>query len=70
MASPLLMGTDVSKLSNTSLTIMGNGEVTAVNQDKLGIQGIPIASQLEDVRIASCWYKPLADGSTAAILLN
>eukprot|EP01051_Picozoa_sp_SAG22_P007478 SAG22_NODE_528_length_9431_cov_7.192135_6_plen_46_part_00 len=30
MASPLLMGTDVSKLSNTSLTIMGNGEVTGM----------------------------------------
>ena len=32
MASPLLMGTDVSMLSNTSLTILGNVEVTAVNQ--------------------------------------
>eukprot|EP01051_Picozoa_sp_SAG22_P007479 SAG22_NODE_528_length_9431_cov_7.192135_7_plen_113_part_00 len=42
----------------------------AVNQDKLGVQGVPIASELEDVRTASCWHKPLADGSTAVILLN
>lgn len=32
MASPLLIGTDVSLLTNESLMILGNAEVTAVNQ--------------------------------------
>lgn len=45
-------------------------QVTAINQDKLGIQGVPVASQVASTANASCWFKPLADGSTAAILLN
>jgi alpha-galactosidase len=44
--------------------------VTAINQDSLGVQGIPIASQISSAATASCWFKPLADGSTAVILLN
>ena len=70
MASPLLIGSDVSMLSNTSLTIMGNAEVVAVNQDALGAQGVPIASQLAEPATASCWTKRMAGGATAAILLN
>jgi|EP01047_Picozoa_sp_COSAG01_P024169 alpha-galactosidase len=70
MASPLLVGSDVSMLTNTSLTILGNTEVTAINQDKLGVQGIPIASQLTNPATATCWSKALADGSVAVILLN
>ena len=38
MASPLLIGSDVSMLTNTSLQILGNVEVTAINQDPLGIR--------------------------------
>ena len=70
MASPLLIGTDISLLTNSSLTILGNAEVTAINQDPLGVQGIPIPSQLSKPDQASCWTKPLQDGSVAVILLN
>jgi len=70
MASPLLVGSDVSMLTNTSLGILGNVEVTAVNQDAMGAQGVPSSSQLEDPSTASCWTKPMQDGSTAVILLN
>lgn len=70
MASPLLIGSDVSVLSNTSLSILGNVEVAAVNQDAIGAQGVPIQTQLKDPSTASCWTKPMKDGSTAVILLN
>ena len=63
MASPLLVGSDVSMLTPASLKILGNAEVTAVNQDPLGVQGVPIAAQLADPTSASCWSKPMADGS-------
>lgn len=69
MASPLLIGTDLSMLSEESLKILGNAEVNAVNQDALGIQGMPIGTDL-DPTTASCWSKPLSDGSVAALLLN
>ena len=70
MASPLLISTDISMLSDTSLEILGNVEVTAVDQDPLGVQGLPIASQLSDPASASCWSKPLQSGATAVILVN
>jgi alpha-galactosidase len=38
LKSPLLIGCDLSKISNDTLRILGNEEVIAVNQDKLGKQ--------------------------------
>ena len=70
MASPLLIGSDVSKLTPTSLSILGNVDITAVNQDSLGVQGLPVGGSTADVRTASCWYKPLAGGSIAAMVIN
>ena len=64
MASPLLIGSDVSMLTPESLRILGNTEITAINQDSKGVQGVPVNKD------SSCWTKPLADGSTAALLLN
>jgi len=70
MASPMLMGTDVSMLSNTSLSIMGNKEACAINQDALGKQGVPVGPGSDDARTAPCWAKPLANGDVAVLLLN
>lgn len=38
LKSPLLIGCDLSKMSNDTLKILGNEEVIAINQDKLGKQ--------------------------------
>ena len=38
LKSPLLIGCDVTKLSNDTLEILGNEEVIAINQDSLGRQ--------------------------------
>ena len=70
MASPMLMGTDVSMLSNTSLSIMGNKEACAINQDALGKQGVPVGPGSDDAQTAPCWAKPLANGDVAVLLLN
>ena len=39
MAAPLLIGTDLRKVTPATFEILDNREVIAVNQDKLGIQG-------------------------------
>ena len=70
MAAPLLIGADVSMLSNTSLEILGNGEITAIDQDAKGVQGVPVGPSAKDAKTATCWAKPLADGGVAALLLN
>ena len=59
--APLLIGCDVTKMSNSTLTILTNSEVIAVNQDKLGVQGKKVAFQTSefanvttDVMISNC----------------
>jgi len=39
MKSPLLIGCDISKMSNDTFTILSNTEVIALSQDTLGVQG-------------------------------
>jgi hypothetical protein len=41
--APLIIGSDVTRMSNATLSILTNPEVIAVNQDKLGVQGKKIA---------------------------
>ncbi len=42
--APLIIGCDVAKMSNATLSTLTNPEVIAVNQDPLGVQGKKIAS--------------------------
>jgi len=37
--APLLIGTDVTNMTQSTLTILSNRELIAINQDELGIQG-------------------------------
>jgi alpha-galactosidase len=63
LAAPLLAGNDLSKMDDTTKTILMNREVIAIDQDKLGIQG----SRLGPLQV---WIKPLSDGSKAVALFN
>jgi len=63
LAAPLLAGNDLSKMDETTKSILINKEVIAVDQDKLGIQG----SRIGPLQI---WVKPLSDGSKAVALFN
>lgn len=64
--SPLLLGTDLTKISDSSLAIIKNADVIAVNQDSLGRaastftpsgQAAPTSGQLYPY-----WSGPLSDG--------
>ncbi|CAF3165202.1 unnamed protein product, partial [Rotaria sp. Silwood2] len=59
--APLLIGCDVNKMSNATLSTLTNREVIAINQDPLGVQGKKIAFQSSqspsastDVDIINC----------------
>ncbi len=41
--APLIIGCDVTKMSATTISILTNPEVIAVNQDPLGVQGKKVA---------------------------
>src|ERR1017187_5310556 len=66
--APLLVGADLSKLSDATLATLANPEVLAVDQDSLGLQGIKVASFGDGLEV---WSKALsAPGERALLLLN
>lgn len=66
LASPLLIGCDMTQLDAFTLSLLTNDEVLEVNQDPLGKQAtrVGVAGDLE------VWAKDLADGSKAAGFFN
>ena len=66
LAAPLMAGNDLPKMTDTVRDILTAPEVIAVNQDKRGVQGykVFVDGKLE------VYNKPLADGTTAVLLLN
>ena len=66
MKSPMLIGCDITHMSNDTLSILTNRELIAVNQDALGVQGHRVwdASGLE------VWAGPLANGDVVIVLHN
>ena len=67
-AAPLLVGADLTTLSEVSLATLTNPEVIAVDQDPLGLQGVKAASYGDGLEI---WSKALSTpGGRAVLLLN
>jgi len=61
LASPLLIGCDMSQLDGFTLNLLTNREVLAVNQDALGMQAVK-AIEGDDYQV---WTKELDDGGVA-----
>lgn len=66
LSAPLLLGNDLSKLDDFTLSLLTNDEVIEIDQDPLGKQAIPLIK--EDS--AQVWVKELEDGTKAAGLFN
>jgi alpha-galactosidase len=66
LAAPLLAGNDIRDMSPSIKEILLNKEAIAVDQDKLGKQGVRVAKN-GDLEV---WNKPLANGGHAVGLFN
>ncbi|XP_031104630.1 alpha-galactosidase-like [Ipomoea triloba] len=64
--APLIIGCDVRSIDNTTLEILSNKEVIAVNQDALGVQGKKVKKE-GDLEV---WAGPLSNNRVAVILWN
>ncbi|WP_455128655.1 glycoside hydrolase family 27 protein [Prevotella veroralis] len=66
MASPLILGNDVRNMSDETKAILTNRDLIAIDQDKLGVQGLRflIRGGLE------YWFKPLSNGDWAMTIFN
>jgi alpha-galactosidase len=66
--APLIVGTDLTKLTRITRGILTNPEVIAVDQDSLGVQAVKVAEPQPNVQV---WARPLATrGAHAVLLLN
>lgn len=66
MAAPLIMGTDLRRMSPDTLSILGNRRIIAIDQDRLGQQ----ATLVSDEGGLMVLDKPLAGGDHAIALYN
>jgi alpha-galactosidase len=66
MAAPLIDGSNLVNASPTTLSILGNKSVIAVDQDSLGKQGTEVSSSGGLDVLA----KPLANGDVSVVLFN
>lgn len=66
MAAPLISGTNIANASSTTLGILSNTRVIAVDQDALGKQGTEVSSSGGLDVLA----KPLANGDVSVALFN
>ena len=66
MAAPLIAGNDLRTMDETTLSILSNKEMIAIDQDPLGIQGFRIYEN----PFFEIWLKPLQDGSKAVCFFN
>ena len=66
LASPLLLGNDLTQMDDFELNLVTNDEVLAVHQDPLGKPADRVARNGE----LEVWSRPLTDGSLAVGLFN
>ena len=66
VGSPLLIGCDLTKMSDFTRALLVNDEVIAISQDRLG----KVAKRIRHTDAESVWVRPLANGDLAVALLN
>lgn len=66
MAAPLLAGNDVRNMDSTTISILTNPEIIAINQDILGKQ----AERIVNTPTYQIWRKPLVEGKEAIACFN
>jgi alpha-galactosidase len=66
VAAPLIIGSDPRKLSHATVAMLENRRVIAIDQDRLGIQGVRIREE----GAGQVWVKRLSGGARALALLN
>jgi alpha-galactosidase len=67
LGAPLMLGSDPRTLSASTISMLTNPRVIAVDRDSLGAQGTLLSQTSTGQQV---WVKPLASGSRAVALLN
>src|SRR5271163_560832 len=67
-SAPLMVGSDLQRLSTTALSLLNNKEALAIHNDSYGLQPIKVGEPTPGIQI---WAKPMAiAGKRAVAILN
>lgn len=66
LGAPLFVGTDIRKLPSSTIGLLKNPEVLAIDRDPSGVQ----ATRVSKSGTTEVWAKKLTNGSTAVVLFN
>ena len=66
--APLIVGADLTGLSDATRSILTNPEVIAIDQDPLGLQAVKVHSEVNGIEVWSKWLS--RPGERAIVLLN
>lgn len=69
LKSPLIIGADISKLSNESLSVLKNKNIIQISQDSLGKAAL-FVPELSTEKVKQVWAGELSGGRTVVLLLN
>lgn len=69
LKSPLIIGADLTKISNESLAVLKNKDVIALSQDALGRAALYLPA-LSSEKKWQTWAGPLTGGRTVVLVLN
>uniref|UniRef100_A0A804Q6E6 Alpha-galactosidase n=1 Tax=Zea mays TaxID=4577 RepID=A0A804Q6E6_MAIZE len=64
--APLVIGCDVTRVSNETLGILSNAEVIAISQDRLGVQGQKVSKYGNDLEVQRYYILQLPNRSPIA----
>jgi len=70
LKAPLIIGSDLRSASATTLALLGNADVIAINQDRLGVAGRLVEERPPDPAALQAWAAPLSRGRVAVALWN
>ena len=68
LKSPLIIGADITTISNTSLAILLNKEVIAISQDNAGV-AVSYLPELSIEGSFQIWAGPLSSGNSKYVIL-
>ena len=66
-SAPLMVGSDLTRLSPASLSLLKNREALAIHNDPYGLQPIKVAEPAAGLQI---WAKPMAVAGTRAVAIG
>ena len=70
LKAPLIIGCSLKNISNATLSILGNEELIAINQDPLGVQADLIERRIHEVGFEEIWGGDLSNNRYVIICFN